>query len=195
MDQNRFDALTRSWSEAASRRSVLGGILATMGHGVLLPGGAAAKRTKTHRKRKKPKKNAFGCLNVGQRCRGKNRKCCSGRCQGKKPKKGEKDKSRCVGHDASTCLSGQTFPICGGGGFVSCTSSAGLSGGVCATTTGNAAYCAYVSDCFPCKKDTDCQAVCGPQAACIACAGSCPEAGGTICAGVAACALPGAEPL
>ena len=47
------------------------------------------------KKNKKPKNNAFGCLNVGQACNGKNDKCCSGICDGKKPKKGKKDKSKC----------------------------------------------------------------------------------------------------
>ena len=65
----------------------------------------AAKQRKQHRQ--KLKRNAFGCVNVGGKCRGKDGNCCSGICDGKKPKKGKKDTSRCAGHDASTCLAGQ----------------------------------------------------------------------------------------
>jgi hypothetical protein len=52
--------------------------------------------------------------------------------------------------------------------------------GVCATTTGRAGYCLFAGDCFPCKKDADCQQLCGPQAACIIC-DDCISTGGTSC--------------
>jgi hypothetical protein len=136
------------------------------------------------KKRKKLKLNQFGCINVGKPCRGKDSKCCSGICQGKKPKKGEKDKSRCVGHDEGTCSRGLRSVPCGGASNTFCTNSRGQPG-VCETTTGNAAHCNAVSDCFPCKRDVDCQPICGPKAACIQCGLFCPHTGGTACAGLA----------
>jgi hypothetical protein len=44
-------------------------------------------------KRKKLKHNQFGCVEVGNACRGNCANCCSGICQGKKPKKGRKTKA------------------------------------------------------------------------------------------------------
>ena len=79
MDTDVFDSLARSLGAASSRRRALAaalGGLVTLG---VLPTGAKKGKTK------KPKPNAFGCLNVGQKCRGKDSKCCSGICQGKKP--------------------------------------------------------------------------------------------------------------
>jgi hypothetical protein len=168
MDGSRLDALSRSLDTGPSRRGLsrrlgeltLGGTLALLG----LTGSAA--------KRKKNKNltfNEFGCVPVGGRCRGKNSVCCSGICQGKKPKQGERDKTHCVAHDATSCLAGQTVKVCGGSSVL-CTTSTGEAGG-CLTTTGNAGYCAAAIDCIlpSCAKDADCQAHCGPQWACVLC--------------------------
>jgi hypothetical protein len=182
MDVVRFDALTRTLGAGASRRGILGGVLAALGLGALAPADGAAKKKNT----KKAKKNAFGCLNVGQQCRGKDRKCCSGICQGKKPKLGKRDRSKCVAHDESTCQPGQQAQECGGAIGVLCTTTAGQPG-QCSTTTGNAPYCFADGDCFPCKRDSDCEGVCGPQAACIQCATTCSGTGGTACFGPSAC--------
>ena len=176
MDQIQFDTLTRSLGAEPSRRRVLCGALVALGLRALKPAHGVAKK-------KTLKRNAFGCVNVGGKCRGKDKNCCSGICKGKKPKQGVRDTSKCVGHDASTCRRGQQPTRCGGAANVACTSSAGLRG-ECATTTGNAAYCSASGGCFPCKRDTDCKGGCGSGAACITCAG-CPETGGTACGGVA----------
>jgi hypothetical protein len=175
MDASRFDILARSLTDLSARRALVRGLAALGLQAAGVPSGAGAKR------RKKPKRNAFGCLNVGQPCRGHGAKCCSGICQGKKPKKGDKDKSRCVAHDTGGCQAGQQGAFCGGAN-VPCTTSTG-SPGVCDTTTGNAGYCAFTTTCSRCSKDADCRPVCGRGAACVKCA-TCIEDGGTRCVGL-----------
>jgi len=188
MDDCRFDSLTRSIGAGSTRRAVLAVLVAALGLAVPChdrPEAQAAKR----KKRNTAKPNAFGCLNVGQKCRGKGSKCCSGICHGKRPKKGEKDKSRCAGHDVGTCQADQQRLECGGAATVPCTNNAGMAG-LCAVTTGNAGYCHRDIDCFPCHRDTDCEPVCGEGAACIACAITCAGQGGTACAGIDNCVFP-----
>lgn len=175
MNQNRFDALTRSLSGFSSRRHVLRSLAgAGLGLGVArLPDAAEAKKK---RKPKQPKPNAFGCLNVGDACKNA-RQCCSSLCQGKKGKK------RCRAHDTGTCSTGGQPGTCGGTD-VACLTSLDKEG-VCATTTGNAGYCVAAQFCFTCTTDGECQAaeggVLGPRAACIRCA-NCTDFGGTACA-------------
>jgi hypothetical protein len=180
MDGAHFDRLTRSISVDASRRVLLQFAAAMLGLAPLLPKASVAKKDK--KKKKKLRFNEFGCVNVGGKCRGNSDNCCSGICQGKKPKKGKKDKSRCVGHDEGTCLPGQTPTSCGGSESIACVAGGGADG-QCFTTTGNAAYCSDEGDCFPCKKDADCIGVCGAGAACVRCAAACAETGGTACLG------------
>jgi hypothetical protein len=134
-----------------------------------------AKKHKKKKKKNKPQTNAFGCLNVGQHCNGKDDTCCSGICDGKKPKKGKKDKSKCVGHDANICQSG--FDLCQGV-IATCSN-----GGACVTTTGNAPFCAGGTGvCTVCSRDPDCVAAgFGTLAACVVCNSECPETGGTVC--------------
>jgi hypothetical protein len=177
VNENRFAVVTHSLTSVPSRRDVVRGLVgAALGLGVARwPAIVEAKK-----KRKKLERNAFGCVEVGGQCRGKDAACCSGMCQGRKPKKGEKDTSRCVAHDASTCLAGQQEEFCGGTTTVSCTTSTGASG-TCNVTTGKAPYCAYDGDCIACRKDADCRPGYGPAAACITCTG-CPTTGGTACA-------------
>jgi hypothetical protein len=166
-----FDGLTRTVSTALSRRS----LASALSLGALsLPALAAAK--KKRKSKKKNKRNAFGCVNVGKACRGKDRLCCSGICKGKKPKQGAKDRSRCVAHDTGGCLPG-TYHC---DDLVPCTTSAGNFGG-CATTTGQAGYC---SDGFPgfaqpCLRDADCREALGGSAACV----YCPSSGTASCRG------------
>jgi hypothetical protein len=140
------------------------------------PGSVEAKKNK----RKKPKKNEFGCLDVGKKCAGKDSKCCSGLCQGKKPKRGKRDKSKCVGHNAGSCQAG--FDVCLG------VSAPCSTEGFCFQTTGKASFCAGGSGvCTNCQKDTDCEALgAGPGAACVVCASECPQTGGTVCFATAA---------
>jgi hypothetical protein len=116
----------------------------------------------------------------GKACRGKDGNCCSGICQGKNPKRGKKDKSRCVAHDSSTCQAGDNGEICGGLENVSCTTSTG-DPGLCHTTTGNAGYCPSFLQCAVCQRDSDCEEIFGAGAACLLC-GGCAE--GTICGGL-----------
>ena len=180
MDASSFDIIARSLTDLSSRRALLRGLAATLG----LQAAHASDGTdarKKRKKRRKPKPNAFGCLNVGQPCGGKDERCCSSICQGKKPKQGEKDKSRCVAHHTGGCQAGQQEVFCGGAN-VDCTTSTGIEG-VCDTTTGNAGYCMFSGTCSPCSKDADCRPVCGPGAACVKCA-TCIDDGGTRCVGI-----------
>lgn len=181
MDVVRFDALTRSLGAQTRRRRLLAGVAAALG---LLTAGLPDRIDGKQRK-KKLKRNAFGCVNVGGTCRGRDKNCCSGICRGKKPKKGEKDKSRCVAHDAQGCEAGQIEGFCGGTN-VSCTTSTGDTQGNCDTTTGNAGYCSGQGTCEvdpPCKKDADCVPIFGAGAACVLCNNAlCPA--GTGCAGL-----------
>jgi hypothetical protein len=182
LDRDRFDTLLRLWATAPSRRQFLDGFVVALGVSALIPETAAVrKRKKKKRKTTAPLVfNTFGCVDVRQPCRGDDANCCSGLCDGKKPKKGKPDKSRCVAHDAQTCQPGQTGVECSGSADVFCTTVTGFSG-QCYTTTGNAGFCNSNGNCFPCKKDADCQAYCGPQSACVPCVPECADEGGTYC--------------
>ncbi|MGH2618468.1 MAG: hypothetical protein ACRDJC_24825, partial [Thermomicrobiales bacterium] len=92
-----------------------------------------------------------------------------GDLQGKKPKNGKRDKSRCVAHDKGNCQPGQNK--CAGPEI-------GCSRGVddtdarfCFTTTGNGEYCSSGSDfgSDSCTKDAECVGDCGVGAACVKC--------------------------
>jgi hypothetical protein len=166
VDATRFDNLARALDRQTPRRTALGvfggglaGLLTRLG----LDEAAAKKR----KRKKKLKKNEFGCVNVGGKCRGKDAHCCSGICQGKKPKKGKKDTSKCLAHNvldceagADTCLENKVIP-CG-------------TSGRCYQTTGQASFCGGVgANCFGCTKDVECEASKGPGAACVVCPGGC----------------------
>ena len=172
MDGERFDTWTRRRFGLAA-----GGLL-------VLPGGRLARDDAVARKKhKRPlRRNEFGCVAVGGKCRGKDRVCCSGHCDGTKPGKGEKDRSRCVAHDTGGCRAGQRNQNCSGVD-IQCRGGVGLVG-VCETTTGNAPYCASGYSCEPCATDEDCRSICGSRAACLPCGYYCP---GPVCAGPAAC--------
>lgn len=176
-----FDLLIRTMAIPAPRRAVgrflagagLSGLLAQIGGRDLLAAGADKKR-KEQPKRKpkqKPKFNEFGCVNVGNFCT-KSNQCCSGICGG------NKDKKTCRGHNTGS-------PACVGGdlGFCAeqpifgteCTSSQNVKG-ICTKTTGKAPYCAASEPETSCSRspvlcntDPDCQAFCGPDAACVLC--------------------------
>jgi hypothetical protein len=175
MDGSTFDALSRSWIEGTSRRAILGGIGTALGLAALRAPSAVDAKKKRRKATKKLRRNTYGCVDVGQACRGNDANCCSGICDGKKPKKGKKDKSRCAGHDAGLCQVDEA--TCAPLG----TSCGPL--GVCDQTTGKACYCVSIGgNCAVCAKDADCVALgWGANAACIPSEG-CPETGGTHCA-------------
>ena len=161
MNTDRFDHLTRRWAGRLSRRA----IASILGLGALaLPWlGGAKKRHKRNRKhKKKVKRNAFGCVDVGKFCKSDGQ-CCSGICQGKRGKK------ECRAHDTGNCPAGVQELFCkDAGADVSCKTSDGTDG-LCDTTTGIAPFCTRNGDCFLCTRDADCVPFCGPQAACIVC--------------------------
>ncbi len=164
MESFRFDRLTRLVSLHLSRRTLAGAVgLATLA----LPHRIEAK--KNRKKKKKIKRNAFGCVNVGTFCKNSSQ-CCSGICQGKKGKK------KCQAHDTGSCQPGHTQLDCGGED-VPCLTNTGLDG-LCDTTTGNAAFCSVhkVGPQPPCTRDADCK-IFDPRGACIRCG-----AIGTLCA-------------
>jgi hypothetical protein len=175
MDAARFDTLVRSLARHTSRRAVLAGLGGGLAALLTLAGldDAIAKKGKNNKK--KPKLNEFGCVNVGGKCRGKDSLCCSGICDGQKPKKGKKDKSKCVAHNVLDCPSGADECQ---GESVACGTTLP---GTCFQTTGRDSYCAFIGSCKPCQKDADC----GVGRACAVCPG---------CGGMAdtACLAPGA---
>ena len=190
MGASRFDDLTRAFGSASSRRAAVATLVVAVGLARRFLGHHEAPANKRQTpKSANAKRNAFGCLAVGQNCRGKDRRCCSGICQGTKPKPGEQDTSTCAGHDEGTCQADQQRLECGGAQDVRCTNAAGIAGH-CAVTTGNAGYCLHDVACYPCRKDTDCEPFCGAGAACIPCAGRCADHGGTACAGIEDCIFP-----
>jgi hypothetical protein len=197
MNERRFDEWTRGvMTERTSRRlGVLG--LASGAVGLLaerLPDVASAKKRKKKRK-KKLKKNEFGCVDVGGKCRGSDGACCSGVCQGKKPKKGKKDKSVCVDHNVGGCTLDRDICVTGDGQESACGTAA-----VCAQTTGKAAFCASQEnvDCRICSTDRDCEAQGFPiGSACIIltggeCVGEDNDCNGVSGSSGTACAGPGA---
>jgi hypothetical protein len=192
MDQERFDSLARRAGRIGTRRGIvgagLGGVL-----GALAIGDLDARKRKSKQKGNggKPKPNEFGCLNVGKACAGNDDTCCSGICQGQKPKKGEKDKSRCVGHDALGCTPQRSQCVVENLDDARC--NLPNQGSFCMTTTGNAGFCSELAGlsvdlvCRPCSRDRDCVAFgFTPGSACVDlragnCAGSCAETGGRAC--------------
>jgi hypothetical protein len=188
MDQHHVAVLTRTVSRVPSRRDVLRGLVGVgLGLSALRRQDAAEAKKKRKKKKKKPQLplNAFGCLDVGQPCRGNSANCCSGICQGGKPKKGKKDTSTCVAHNAGICY--PDSDSCSLGVAIKCHPSTFC---LCVLTTGNAAFCGDFTGggdklCRVCSKDTDCQAEFGPGAACVVFAGfctpDCAATGRTVC--------------
>jgi hypothetical protein len=162
MDTDHFDRLTRSVSRFLSRRA----LATTLGVVALGSHGLAEARKK---KKRKVKRNAFGCVNVGTFCKNGGQ-CCSGICGGNK----------CRAHDESNCPRGPQEGFCDSIDVV-CVASDG-NDGLCDTTTGNAGFCLGDFECSECTKDADCTSICGPGAACLVCA-LCDGTGGTACAG------------
>lgn len=171
-----FDAAVRQLAQRLSRRR-LWGVASAVALGAAIgrfPASTDA-RNRNRKKAKKLQRNSFGCVDVGKACRGNSDNCCSGICEGTKPKKGKKDTSRCLAHNVLECLAGQD--ACASG-FIPCGTDPDSA---CHQTTGNAAFCAGKGGCAECRKDTDCEGEFGPGAACVVCTDRCPETG-TACA-------------
>jgi hypothetical protein len=176
VETDRFDRLARAISTVLSRRRLTG----VLGLGALaLPGVVDAKKHK--HKKKKIKRNGFGCVDVGGFCQNGGQ-CCSGICQGKKGKK------TCQAHDEGGCQADEDFCV---GVAGDCTTGTGDSG-LCSRTTGDASFCGAAGICTDCAKDADCLPFCGPQAACIVCAECHAQGFLTACFGpsIASCAMP-----
>jgi hypothetical protein len=185
MDHVRFDVFTRSLGTVDSRRGlarvVTGGGLGALFSAFGAPDVDAKKHKKKHKTRKKQGKqklvrNGFGCVDVGQRCAGNSLNCCSGICQGTRPKKGKKDRSICVAHNTGICTVDTN--ACALGVELPCSADGSRSN--CSLTTGNAAFCAAIDpdegarpNCRSCAKDIDCQGEFGPGAACVVLGGVC----------------------
>ena len=151
----------RLFAAPTSRRDVLRGLT------TLTPvlARVLAEPAEAGNRRRAPQLNELGCVDVGKACRGKDELCCSGICQGRKPKRGKRDRSKCIAHNTGGCLPGQEAVAtpCGTGGF-------------CATTTGNAGFCYMPATgrCTNCRKDVECETVLGPGSACVVNGFACP---------------------
>jgi hypothetical protein len=163
MDDLKFDNLTRHFASVTTRRQALGSFVGATFSVITArrTGSVAGKKRRRRKQRDKALAfNAFGCVDIGKPCRGNDANCCSGICQGKKPKQGKKDNSRCIAHNVLGCPDGadgcvETVP-CGAIGS-------------CFQTTGKASYCALTGNCAACTRDADCEPDFGPGAACIVC--------------------------
>jgi hypothetical protein len=171
MDAAQFDRFTAS----LPRRSALGGVFA------LALGVSAAEA-----KKKKAKPNQFGCLNVGQPCRGKASQCCSGICEGKKPKKGKKDKRKCAGHNEGGCSPERNVCTAADPALAGCNANNEVA--VCFATTGSGVFCGSLvafseaTNCQVCARDSDCTA--GgfpPGSACVLLSGEAPACANSPC--------------
>ena len=185
MDHVRFDSLTRSLSAHASRRgflrSLTGRSLAMLVGFAFVAPNVDAKKKRRKKKKKRTSRpdlvfNPFGCLDIGQSCRGDSSLCCSGICEGTAPRKGKPDTSTCVGHNAGPCTVDTN--ACELGVELPCNPNVERTN--CSLTTGNAAFCAAIDpdqgarpNCRSCMKDTDCQVEFGPGAACVVLGGVC----------------------
>jgi hypothetical protein len=141
MNEDRFDALTRSLTKATSSRRVLltgvGG--SALGARAVTFGFAEAGA------------NHFTCLHVGKRCKNKS-ECCSSRCK----------HGRCRAHNVGRCTNAKDACVtgtfgCGGGNCL------------CYPTTGGANFCSSgLGLCMACTTDAECaEALNNPGAACL----------------------------
>jgi len=185
VDAEHFDALARSLSRTGRRRllgAMLGGVIGLVGGGTL---------TLAKKNNKKPTPNQFGCLNIGQKCNGKDSKCCSGVCGGKKPKKGKADKRKCVAHNTNGCTAARN--VCATDSVVKSLCNPPDVQAVCFATTGNAGFCGSALGfdpavhCQSCTRDPDCEAIgFAPGSSCVLfvggnCMNECSATGGRAC--------------
>ena len=168
MDGHGFDLLTKRLALLTTRRQGFRTVLAGAGVAGLL--GLETEDA------------AAACGGAGKRCK-KGNQCCSGICQGKKPKKGKKDRSVCVAHHEDICTAAHR--ACTGDPRPNCNPDHPQA--TCFRTTGQAGYCGLdvIPACIPCRKDTDCHEPLGEGSACVVCS-ACPEGKGM-------CVPPGVE--
>jgi hypothetical protein len=208
LDPNRFATLTRDLAGGPNRRDLMR-VLAGSGLAAVFGWSYSARqvdaKSKSHHKTRGRKDknnknkrnenqqpppplpfNEFGCLDIGQPCRGENANCCSGLCEGPAPQQSQSDTSQCVAHNIGVCA--VDSDSCSSESSVSCDSANHAA--FCVRTTGNAAFCgdfkAGVANlCRVCAKDTDCQAEFGAGAACLdfggLCTAICASTGRTAC--------------
>lgn len=189
-----IDLLARR-TATLTRRTALGAMLGGVGAGHALDG--EAKNRNKRRKRRKRKNqnqnkntavaNAFGCLNVGDRCDDTDLQCCSGVCQKEPGGKGKSQQSFCVAHGEGSCRADQDACVNG-----DASANQYDVNGICFRTTGQAGFCGRgeSGDCFTCRTDVECEALSGPGSACVVCS-ECEAAGGTGCVPPATGQLPG----
>ncbi len=167
------------------RRAALGAALGGLMGRSLEIGSEAKKRSKRHKRRKRKNHNrnttaanAFGCLNVGDRCDGTDLQCCSGLCREQPGGKGKARRAYCAGHDEGSCRADQDFCVTEDELATRCDGD-----GTCFRTTGQASFCGRLQDgnCFPCRTDAECEPVFGAGAACVVCSDCDDEAGGIGC--------------
>ncbi len=187
MDQNRFDAVTRTISSLPSRRDLLRGLAgAGLGLGIArLPELVEAKKKRKKRKKvKKPQPNQFGCLEVGDACSSE-ADCCSGICEGTR-------KKTCQSHGTGTCpqdRAGICLSTADDVPFLKCNNGGAC---FCYTTTAGSSFCGDrgpvlgdAASCADCQTDADCDALGFPEGSACApvgtgyCAGEC--ASGMAC--------------
>jgi hypothetical protein len=173
VESERFDQWTRMITRHASRRR-FSRLLAGGALGLAVSRVPITVDARNKKKKSKLKRNAYGCVNVGQPCRGNDAHCCSGICEGNKPKHGKRDSSSCAAHNVGSCQAGKDSCDVG--------NSCGV-GASCYQTTGNASFCGSLAGiaCQSCTEDADCVALGhGAAAACIVCA-LCAVSGNTAC--------------
>lgn len=183
MHPDRFDRLIRLAPSAASRRGLLRSLAAVSGFAAMrVPDAIAAHGKGKSRRRARLKRNQFGCVSVGGACRGRDAVCCSGICDGKKPKKGEKDRSRCVAHHSGICTPADRACV---DDAAPTPCNAARPSAFCFRTTGRAGFCGddVIPGCIPCQKDADCHGQLSQGAACVVCAG-CPNGATCIPPGI-----------
>jgi hypothetical protein len=189
MEAQRFDHFARSLGRSTARRRLLAGLAVSPIAGLLAAGHfdrvVAKKKQKKSKKAPRPVFNEFGCLDVGQPCRGNGTLCCSGVCKGKKPKKGKRDTRTCAAHHTGDCTPQRNYctpehpPV-----LALCNLPADTA--FCMVTTGNAAFCASLLGfdeavhCQACTKDADCLTLgFPPGSACVQTGGQCTACGAT----------------
>jgi hypothetical protein len=205
VDSSRLDSLARSLTAHSPRRAfvaaVISGGLAMVGWSAGPIDTAAKKKGKRGTKKRKRQAtaptappslaplvfNQFGCVEVGQACRGDNALCCSSICSGTPPAgEGQPDTSQCVAHDAGTCnqvIAGLcTNPnllevVCNNRSDCGCFRTTSGSS-VCAELFGDAGTSQCVESC---RRDADCVTLGFPTGSTCAsvsegrCAGTCPS--------------------
>ena len=139
MDGKRFDSLARTIGGGGQGRDAFQALSGCWSH--------AARRMFRHRPEAAAQvtvERRFNCAAVGDKCKGNDSNCCSGRCKalglrGVRIARSRRDKSKCVAHDQAGCSANQD--TCDSGQRVAC---GGGSGGGCLKTTGNAGFCGQV---------------------------------------------------